>query len=158
MNCTRLQGPEKRLLVTGPLSSGKTTLVCAIGTEHTFRLGAARYFTLAAFQETFNAKKDPKSTPLNRLWSWQESNIVILDDLSLDLLRRIEAETIEAGSSWKDRMQDKRIVWLLADVDKVEEWSREIERIFGATPAVVVLPLPEKPWGHKPARIVAKGF
>src|SRR5262249_55249342 len=80
-----LEGPCRHLILPGPPQSGKTSLASAIGTEHTFHRGKARYLSVLDFLQSADLDSDPASSPTRPLWPWKESNILILDDLDTSL-------------------------------------------------------------------------
>jgi hypothetical protein len=144
----RLEGDKWHLLVVGPVSSGKTTLGCAIGTEASFRLAPARYFTLTGFGAAFQSNGNLGSTERNRFWSWQESKIIILDDISLDLLSGINPGT---------KLSERRMVWLLANPNDKDAWEQRLTEVFDSKPAIITLTAPAARV-EKSAKVLANGF
>jgi len=155
-----MKGDWRHMLISGPLQSGKTTLACAIGAEHTFRLGPARYLTYLAFLQISNLKRDPTSTQNRPLWSLEESNIIILDDIDISgsgpeieakrLLDAIRAEDL--GKS-----NERRTIWVLSDVNQFERWRYALSSLF-STPILLVQLRGPKNRPVQPAKVVAKGF
>lgn len=81
----------RHILVTGAVGSGKTCLACGIGTEYAFRLGIARYTTLAKLFEASAdcLPKSPSEKPIPELeeqdgrvlWPWRDVDLLIVDDV-----------------------------------------------------------------------------
>jgi len=141
---TSLQGKWKHLLICGPLQSGKTSLASAIGTEHTFRLGRARYLDFLDFLQFADLDHDPLASPNQPLWPWQQSNILILDNLDPgfqddNILSR--AEIVKQISRMKslDQLRARRTVWLVGSEGRAEFWRAELARLLQAKPEEIGL-------------------
>jgi hypothetical protein len=130
-----LNGPWKHLLIVGSLQSGKTSLVCAVGTEHTFQLGPARYLTYLAFRQIAQSGQDALSSKTRELWPWDKSNIVILDDIDLRAVgaaRREHRELIDELRQLPniDRLKKCRTIWVLSDPSQEEAWRLAISHVL----------------------------
>lgn len=130
-----LEGKWKHLLICGPLQSGKTSLASAIGTEHTFRRGRARYLDVFDFLQFADLDHDPLASPNQPLWPWQQSNILILDDLDPgfqddDILNRKEILKQLKGLKSLDQLRACRTVWLVGSESRAEFWRTELARLL----------------------------
>jgi len=141
---TSMQGKWKHLLICGPLQSGKTTLASAIGTEHTFRMGRARYLGVFDFLQFADFDHDPLASPNQPLWPWQQSNILILDDLDPgfpddNILSR--AEIVKQISKMKslNQLRSCRTVWLVGNEAHLEFWRTELARLLQTKPEEIGL-------------------
>jgi hypothetical protein len=127
-----MQGPWKHLLICGGPLSGKTDLGAGIGTEHTFQLGSARYFDLYDFLQVADLPVDPASAPTRPLWPWQNSNIVILDDVDvfedeasqrLEILNRPHVIAKLKSLKSLPLLQQRQTVWLVGNPAKAQFWA-----------------------------------
>jgi hypothetical protein len=141
---TSLQGKWKHLLICGPPQSGKTTLASAIGTEHTFASGRARYLDTFDFLQFADLDHDPLASPNQPLWQWQQSNILILDDLDPgfqddNILNR--AEIVKQMSRMKslNQLRSLRTVWLVGSEAHAEFWRTELARLLQTKPEEIGL-------------------
>lgn len=165
---TSLKGRRQHMLISGPLQSGKTTLACAIGAEHTFQLGPARYLTYLAFREISKLKRDPTSTENRPLWPLAESNIVILDDIDMAMTGGQSAAQSGAQSAAQtalnaidpddlENLRKRRTIWVLSDVNQTGVWQSALKSCLGDIFLVQLLRGPVDMPAQE-ARVVAKGF
>ncbi len=89
-------GPErtgpKQVLIVGPVGSGRTPMVCGVGTEMAFKKHKVRYLSFATLsdiaeqrQQAPNAKLPPIGAwgPKNIFyWPWFEAEVLVIDDVS----------------------------------------------------------------------------
>jgi hypothetical protein len=110
-------------------------LACAVGTEHTFQLGPARYLTYLAFRQIAQSGQDALSSKTRELWPWDKGNIVILDDIDLPAFGAIRLEPRALIDELRqlpniDRLKKRRTIWVLSDVSQEEAWRRAISHVF----------------------------
>jgi hypothetical protein len=130
-----LQGAWKHMIISGPLSSGKTSLASAIGTEHTFRKGTARYLDALDFLQFADLQADPGALPERPLWRWNESNILILDDLDPgirdgEVVKREEIIAHLLKLKSLNILRARRTVWLVGDDGQF--WQKNLAQILDA--------------------------
>jgi hypothetical protein len=128
-----LKGAWRHLIISGPLQSGKTSLASAIGTEHTFHLGKARYLSALDFLQFADLPFDPAASPVRPLWPWKESNILILDDLDPGLkngevVKRQEIVNHLLNLKSLDDLRALRTVWLVAGDGQF--WQGELAKVL----------------------------
>jgi hypothetical protein len=130
-----LRGTWKHMIISGPLQSGKTSLASAIGTEHTFRKGKARYLAALDFLQFADLRSDPSSSVDRPLWSWNESNILILDDLDPGLrdgevVKREEIVSHLLKLKTLDQLRARRTVWLVGG--DAQFWQKKLAEVLAA--------------------------
>jgi hypothetical protein len=135
-----LQGAWRHLIVCGPLQSGKTSLVSAIGTEHTFQKGKVRYLATMDFLQFADLPSDPGSSEDRPLWPWKESNILILDDLDPGLKNGnvVDRATIIShllGLQSLAELRALRTVWTVAD--DAQFWQKKLAEVLSTTDAEI---------------------
>jgi len=141
---TSLQGQWKHLIICGPLQSGKTTLASAIGTEHAFAMGRARYLGAFDFLQFADLDHDPLASPNQPLWPWQQSNILILDDLDPgfqddNILNRAEILKQIGKLNSLNQLRSLRTVWLVGSEAHAEFWRTELARLLQTKPEEIGL-------------------
>lgn len=132
---TSLKGQWRHLIICGPLQSGKTSLASAIGTEHTFQKGKARYLAVLDFLQFADLDSDPSSSPDRPLWPWKEANILILDDLDPglkdgDVVKREEIVAHLLKLKSLANLRSLRTVWLVSDDSHF--WQDKLAQVLGA--------------------------
>ena len=160
-----LRGGWRHLLITGPPQSGKSTLASAIGTEHTFSLGKARYYTAFEFLETADLPPEPETDAARQQWPWRECNIVILDDVEYcdgagNAIGGAGPVTRAVGEL-RDvaLLREKRTVWLLGNPAATDAWVRALTALMMCAPGEIgVVQLSAQPLETKSATLAAKGI
>lgn len=160
-----LRGPWRHLLIAGPPQTGKSTLGSAIGTEHAFGLGKARYFTVFDFLETADFPDEPPFDSARQQWPWRESDIVILDNIEFrgkneDAMGGALPVTRAVGSLRDGKLlAAKRTVWLLGNPAATQDWIHALAGLLNCTAQEIgVIQLSPAPLVIKPASMAAKGI
>ena len=112
-------GEIDHLIVSGPIRSGKTSLITAIGTELSFRQFKVRYLNFLDFLDISLDKKEQPIHVAYVLWDWKDADIIIFDDVDYDLVSRMKAD------EYKDVLKilkTKKIVW------GIEEQSTQFKK------------------------------
>lgn len=149
---------DRHLIIAGPLSSGKSTLAIAIGTEFAVRrrMGVGRYSTFAkliqAVQE-LSAGDQAEAGDGRILWPWQTSELLIVDDvdvvseygpganndpkLELDIARsRTQFIISKISKDIRENLKYRRTVWVVGDVDdgRLDLWKAVLAETIGIDP------------------------
>lgn len=89
-------GPEqtgpRQILIVGPVGSGRTPMVCGVGTEMAFKNHKVRYLsfaTLSDIAEQRQQEPDAELPPIGAwgpknifYWPWFEAEVLVIDDVS----------------------------------------------------------------------------
>ena len=140
------------IILCGPEGCGKTSLLTAIGTEHTFQMGKARFTTLIEFLQIGPLAEEPPAQENRKLWPWREANILLIDDVDAklaDIGLLNPQRVVDAFKIRNIRFSDHpgiHTVWAVGDSSDVEKWKEAIARILEvSTSAIHVInmnPLP----------------
>jgi hypothetical protein len=127
----------QRIVIAGPVNSGRTSLASGIGTEFAFRGRSVRYLSFDRLVE-FVAATDLKAEPLLfcdeigpvnvSFWPWPRVQVLIIDDIS-PLLGTVEdsdhhryfTAMLEGRlAQIRSYLAMKHTVWILGDLDDGE--------------------------------------
>ncbi len=144
----------RHLIIAGPLSSGKSTLAAAIGTEFAVRgkQGIGRYMTFAKLVQTVVAEAtgdDGVADEGRILWPWQTSDMLIVDDVDVITQHTTidHPETIDEVSiahsranviiklippEIRDHLKYRRTIWVIGNVDdgQLDRWKQVIGNVI----------------------------
>lgn len=129
---------NRHLILAGPLSSGKSTLACAIGTEFAVRsrMGIGRYTTFSKLIETvmeLALGDDHVASDGRILWPWQTSELLLVDDVDVIVenlpgapqVPHLGLEIAKKRAEWINsqvspeihaNLKFRRTVWVIGDV------------------------------------------
>ncbi len=152
------QQTNRHLIIAGPLSSGKSTLAIAIGTEFAvrMRMGVGRYSTFAKLIQSvqeYSAGDKAEVGDGRILWPWQTSELLIVDDVDvvseygpgansdpkreLEIARsRTQFIISKISKDIRENLKYRRTVWVVGDVDdgRLDLWKAVLADTIGITP------------------------
>lgn len=132
---------HRHLLIFGETGTGRTGLAVGILTEHLFKVRRARYMTWAKFIETATYRPDTQEA--EQAWPWQDSDIVVLDDVVkmvgasvLDQPGQIAEQLGKLDEEHRDtttRLGRRSTVWVLgaASEEAKDEWVQALAGALG---------------------------
>jgi hypothetical protein len=154
---------NRHLIIAGPLSSGKSTLATAIGTEFAVRqrMGIGRYSTFAKLIQTvqeLSAGDKAEASDGRILWPWQTSELLIVDDVDvisehtpgtktdpeheLAIAKsRTELIISKISPDVRENLKYRRTVWVIGDVDdgQLERWRAMLAEVIVIGPATMTV-------------------
>jgi DNA replication protein DnaC len=108
------------------MRSGKTALATGIGTELGFNQVKIRYSDLFDFIHSTNEPKSQKVHLAYILWYWKDTDVLIFDDASVDLLSKFKNDIY---SDVIDIMKTKKMIWVIEE--NTDNFQELVQDVFG---------------------------
>lgn len=135
-------GQGKHMLLFGSRGSGKTMLSVGIATEASIKKGCCSYVTAVKLLSLF-FEKEVSTQDLNRLWSWRDCNLLVIDDINpgkpvkgdiitTNLFYEL-LNNVDCGPDNLRHIRDKNIIWVMGSDDPTslleQKWEALLEQI-----------------------------
>lgn len=145
----------RHLIVYGGEGAGKTTLTVAMGTEHAFQRGCVRFVTFFQWLQIAALKSETPLQENRDLWSWRETNILLIDDVDAGLehaslvradeaIRAIEEVEKTLPGEVIARLRERRSAWVLGASADIAGWRHNLCEILAVAPEQIAVVKVEK--------------
>jgi len=151
----------KHIAIIGEIETGKTMLAVGIGTEASFSKKKVRYLTFSKLTQIAHLRKEPDPPRNLVFWPWQESQILVIDDVVSGLLHSKvdspEQLQEQLQSDLGDALQSIRrryTVWCLG-AEVSNKWIEALREGSGIDKRdLIIIKLQKHP--HKPDRVFGR--
>ncbi|TKC07071.1 P-loop NTPase family protein [Pedobacter frigoris] len=131
----------RHMLIFGSRGSGKTSLSVSIATEASIRNNCCCYLTAVKLLSLFFETSNPPQW--NRLWSWRNCNLLVIDDINpgrpvksdiitTELFYEI-LNNVDCGQDNIQHLKEKNIIWVMGSDDPTnlleEKWENLLQQI-----------------------------
>jgi hypothetical protein len=132
-----INNKESHLIITGKTGVGKTTLSIGMTTEMAIKREKISYFTSAKLVPLFFSNIKNENT--NGIWDWPDSDCLIIDDINPS--EPINDTWVSPSTFFnyiynpnenrdnRSILKHKKVIWLIGDKDKIEDWKTMIMQI-----------------------------
>jgi hypothetical protein len=130
------------VVVEGPINASKTELACAIGTHAAFKNLTVRYVTFNKLAQMAAMAIDDRGPPNIVYWKWDESEVVVIDDIhsgshDKDYADLDEFKQIVEKYGLRGRFNGRITVWVLGpkNDEMLPAWQEAIMQLCRSMPA-----------------------